>query len=141
MCDSRLVNNFLQMRLAPDMLPFVKQIQICSDTAKGACARLSGQTAPKYEDNEATIEELIARIDKTVMYISGFKAEDFADYQSAKIMFPRYPGVYISGADYLASHALPNFYFHMTTAYNILRLHGLEIGKGDYLGEQNWIKL
>lgn len=133
-------NNFLQLRLAPDMFPFVRQVQIASDIAKASAARLTGKAAPSFPDDEKTIDQLLERIDRTVGYISEFKSSDFDGYQNHKISFPWNPGAHLKGDDYLSSHALPNFYFHMTTAYNILRLHGLPLGKGDYLGEQNWQK-
>lgn len=133
-------NSFLQLRLAPDMFPFVRQIQIATDGAKGAASRLTGKPAPSFPDEEKTIPELMARIDKTIEYLNGFKPEDFRDYEGRTMAFPWNPGAYLKGADYLSSHALPNFYFHVATAYNILRLHGVQLGKGDYLGEQNWNK-
>jgi hypothetical protein len=131
-------NKFLDMKLAPDMFPFTKQIQIASDNAKGAVSRLSGKEAPKFEDNEKTFDEVIARIDKTIEYLSQFKPEDFKDFQNQKISFPWYPGKYLNGKDYLVGFALPNFYFHTTTAYNLLRGAGVQIGKSDFLGNLNW---
>lgn len=133
-------NLFLQLRLAPDMFPLVRQVQIATDGAKGAAARLSGKTAPVFPDEEKTIPELIARIDKTIDFLRSFKAEDFKDYETRTMSFPWNPGSFLKGEDYLSSHALPNFYFHLTTAYAILRLHGVALGKGDFLGEQNWQK-
>lgn len=133
-------NLYLQMRMAPDMFPFVKQVQIATDTAKGAGARLTGKTAPVFEDKEATLEELLQRIDKTVEFLGTLSKEDFEGYEKKSISFPWYPGVHMNGDDFLSSHALPNFYFHMTTVYLMLRSNGLVIGKRDFLGEQNWIK-
>jgi hypothetical protein len=131
-------NKFLDMKLAPDMFNFTKQIQMVSDNAKGAVSRLSGKEAPRFEDNEKTFEELLTRIDKTINFISDFKSEDFKDYQNQKVSFPWYPGKYLSGHDYLVGFALPNFYFHTTTAYNLLRGAGVQVGKGDFLGNLNW---
>ena len=133
-------NLFLQTRLAPDMFPFVRQVQIVSDTAKATVARLSGKTAPSFPDEEKTLAELVTRVDKTLEYLNGFSAKYFANYTSQKITFPWNPGVHMTGDDYLSSFAIPNFFFHFTTAYDLLRLHGVQIGKGDYMGEMNWKK-
>lgn len=134
-------NAFLQMRLAPDMFPFVKQIQIVTDTAKGAVGRLSGKEIPSYADTETKLTELIDRVNKTIEYVQSAKSEEFKDYSNKKATFPWRQGVYLQGDDYLVSHALPNFFFHVTTAYSILRSCGVNLGKGDYLGEQNWKSL
>lgn len=131
-------NNFLQLRLAADMFPFIKQVQITCDIVKGTCARLSGTTAPVFADDEKTIAELIQRIDKTYEYVQGFSDEKFHGYENRKISFPWKPGFEMMGHDYLISHAIPNFYFHLATAYAILRSNGVPLGKGDYLGELNW---
>jgi len=131
-------NKFLDMKLAPDMFGFTKQIQIASDNAKGAVSRLSGKEAPKFEDNEKTFDEVLARLDKTIDYLSQFKADDFKNFQNQKVSFPWYPGKFLSGHDYLVGFALPNFYFHTTTTYNLLRGAGVQIGKGDFLGNLNW---
>lgn len=133
-------NQWTQMKLAPDMFAFARQVQITSDTAKGAVARLAGKTPPAWADDEKTMEELISRVQKTVEYISTFKAQDFAQYHTHKVSFPWYPGHYLAGHDYLVSHAIPNFYFHLTTTYNLLRLHGVNLGKADFLGETQWHK-
>jgi hypothetical protein len=133
-------NLFLDMRLAPDMFPLVRQVRFVSDTAKGAVSRLSGKTAPVFEDNEKTMEELINRVQRTIDYVAEFKKETFADYKTKKVSFPFYPGVHLTGEDYLVQHAIPNFYFHISTTYSLLRASGVKIGKQDYLGEQNWLK-
>lgn len=133
-------NNFLQLRLAPDMFPLVRQVQITTDTAKGAVARLSGKTPPSFPDEEKTMAELIARVDRTIGYLREFSEKDFGDYTQQKISFPWKPAEHLMGADFLSSHAIPNFYFHLATTYALFRLHGLPIGKSDYLGEQNWKK-
>lgn len=131
---------YLDMKLAPDMFTFLKQIQIATDTAKGAAARLSNTEAITLQDNEQTWDEVIARIDKTIQYISKFKADDFKNWTEQKITFPWYPGQALSGKDYLAGYAIPNFYFHLSTTYSMLRQSGVQIGKGDFLGEIPWMK-
>lgn len=133
-------NMYLDMRLAPDMFPLSRQVQIVTDNAKGAVARLTGKTAPVFEDGKTTLDELLARIDKTIDFLATTKAEDFADYASKKASFHWKPDVYMMGDDYLVSHVIPTFYFHMTTTYALLRQCGVHIGKADYLGEQNWKK-
>lgn len=134
-------NAFLSVRLAPDMFPFVRQVQIAADIAKASAAKLSGKTAPVFPDEEKTVAELILRVEKTIDYLSSFSAGDFKDYATQQITFPWKPGVYMTGDDYFISHAIPNFYFHMTTAYDLLRTNGVQLGKADYLGEQNYKKI
>jgi uncharacterized protein len=126
---------FLQSRLYPDMLAMGRQVQIAADFAKGATARLAGQDVPKYDDTETTFAEMIARIDKTLAFISGFKAEqiDGAEGRDISITIAGNP-VAFKGQPYLVHFAIPNFYFHMSMAYAILRHNGVEIGKGDFLG-------
>ena len=122
-------------RLYPDMLPLVKQVQIASDHAKGAAARLAGLESPKFEDNEATFPELGARIQKTISYLNTLKPEQIDGSEERTITLPlRTRTLTFQGMPYLLNFALPNFYFHVTTAYNILRHNGIEIGKRDYLG-------
>lgn len=133
-------NNYLGLRLAPDMFPLVKQVQITTDIAKGAAARLAGKTAPVYEDKENTLAELLTRLDRTIEFLQTLGHEDFKNYPSTKISFPWKSGVFLAGQDFYTSHALPNFYFHMTTTYALLRHAGVVIGKGDFLGEQPWQK-
>jgi hypothetical protein len=122
-------------RLYPDMLPLAKQIQIASDTAKGAASRLAGQEPPKYDDTETTFAELKARIDKTIALLNSFKPEqiDGSDEKTVTLQI-RGNATPFAGLAYLMNHATPNFYFHVTTAYDILRHNGVEIGKSDYLG-------
>jgi len=128
-------NVLMGVRLAPDMLPLSKQIQIASDTAKFAVARLTGTDAPKFEDNETTMEQLIARIDKTITYLRGVDAKQFegAETRTVTITTPSrslsYPGL-----TYLRHWVLPNFFFHATTTYALLRHNGVDIGKMDFLG-------
>lgn len=128
----------LQTRLFPDMLTLGKHIQTACDAAKFCGSRLTLIPAPTFEDKEETFGELITRIDKTVEYLNSLTEEDFKDFESRKIRFPWNPGKELSGRDYLVEFALPNFYFHITTAYNILRSIGLELGKADFLGSINW---
>ena len=122
-------------RLFPDMFPLTKQVQIACDTAKGAVARLAGVQIPVYEDNEKTLAELQARIAKTLAFIQTVSAQQIDGSEDKDIVIKRadkethYPGM-----QFLLGNALPNIYFHMTTAYNILRHNGVEIGKRDYLG-------
>lgn len=128
------------MRLVPDQFPLSRQIQIACDGAKFCVTRLTGKEAPKFEDNETTVDQFMARIDKTVAFLKTTKPEDFNGFESKVISFPWYPGHHMKGKDYLISHALPNFFFHVTTAYAILRENGIDLGKADFLGKQNWIK-
>jgi uncharacterized protein len=123
-------------RLTADMLPLTRQIQIASDAAKGAAARLTGVDPPKFEDNETTMAELIARIDKTIDYLQGFKPEQFegAEDKTITIQTPRQTFTF-PGLIFLRHWALPNFFFHVTTAYGLLRHNGVELGKVDYLGK------
>lgn len=125
---------FLGFRLAPDQFGFARQIQIVCDTAKLAASRLSGKDAPVHEDTEQTLEELRARVKSIVSYLEGFSAEDFKSAATASITQPRWKGKTMTGADYFREHAQPNFFFHLTTAYAILRHNGVPVGKRDYLG-------
>jgi len=125
----------INSRLYPDMLPFVRQIQIAADTAKGCAARLAGLEPPKYEDNEQTFPELAARIDKTLKYLETFKpAQIDGSEQRAITLKMRDHTMNLVGQQYLLNMALPNFYFHVTTAYDILRHCGVELGKKDFIG-------
>ena len=122
-------------RLFPDMLPMSKQVQIACDTAKGAVARLAGMDIPVYEDNEKTLAEMKARIAKTVTFIQTVTPAQIDGSEDKEIVIKRGDKeTRYKGMQFLLGHALPNFYFHVTTAYNILRHNGVEIGKRDYLG-------
>jgi hypothetical protein len=125
----------LQFRLAPDMLPFTRQIQVACDAAKNGVARISGVEAPKFEDGEATFAELKARIQKTLDYLATVPAERLDGTEDKDITFPvgRETTRTMKGESYLKLWALPNFFFHITTAYAILRHNGVELGKADYL--------
>jgi hypothetical protein len=123
-------------RLFPDMFPFSRQVQIACDTAKGAVARLAGAEVPRHEDVERTFEELKARIAKTVDFVQSMNAERIDGSEDREIVLQMRSGERrYTGLQYLMGHALPNFYFHVTTAYNILRHNGVELGKADYLGK------
>ncbi len=132
------LQTILQARLAADQFPLGRQVQIACDVAKFCAARLSGQVAPSYEDTESNLQDYSARIDKTIDYLRTFRPEQFGGYEKRKVSFPWYPGNYLDGHNYLVQHALPNFFFHTTTAYAILRHLGADLGKADYLGNQNW---
>jgi uncharacterized protein len=128
--------NYLGLRLAPDMLPFTRQIQIASDAAKGCMARLAGHEVPKWDDNEATFDEVRARVRKTIDYVNTFDAAALAGSEAREITIPMRSGdaLKFDGESFLKHFAMPNFYFHVTTAYALLRHAGVEIGKGDFLG-------
>jgi hypothetical protein len=121
-------------RLYPDMLPMKRQVQIACDTAKGAVARLAGVEVPKHEDTEETFTELKARIAKTIDFIQTFKPAQIDGSEEKNIHLKLgQREVDYKGMQYLLGHSLPNFYFHVTTAYDILRHNGVELGKRDYL--------
>jgi len=124
-----------QFRLYPDMLPMAKQVQIASDTAKGVLARLAGVEAPVYEDNEQSLAELKERVAKTIAYVQGFTAAQIDGTEDKAIVTKRGDKeTHYKGMQFLLGHAMPNLYFHITTAFAILRHNGVEIGKRDYLG-------
>ena len=124
-----------QARLFPDMFPLVRQVQIACDTAKGAVARLAGLEIPKHEDTEQTFAELKARIAKTLDFVESAKPSQLDGAEEKEITLKMRAGdVKYKGLQYLLGHAYPNFYFHVTTAYNILRHNGVELGKRDYIG-------
>ena len=130
------VSVLLNARLAPDMLPLVRQVQIACDSAKFGVARLAGLEAPKMEDTETTVPELKARIQRTLDFIQSVPAADVEHSEERAIQVPlrgRDP-LQFKGEDYLSFFAMPNFYFHLTTAYAILRHQGVELGKADFLG-------
>ena len=124
----------LNDRLAPDMLPFTKQIQIACDNAKGACARLSGTEIVSHPDEEKTLAELRERIAKALAIVNATTEESFKDAATQKITLPYFPGKFMTGFDYAREYVIPNFFFHVTTAYDILRKEGMELGKNDYIG-------
>lgn len=135
--DARKVDPavLLSARLYPDMFPFSRQVQIAADTAKGAVARLGGVENPKYEDNEKTFAELQARIAKTLDFIDSFKPAQIDGTEDREIVLKLGANeVKYKGMQYLLGFALPNFYFHVTAAYAILRHNGVELVKRDYIG-------
>ena len=127
-------NVFAGLRLAPDQFAFARQVQITCDTAKLAASRLSGKDAPKQADTEQTIDELRARVKSVIDYLATFSEADFAEAKTRVVTQPRWEGKVMSGADYFLEHAVPNFFFHATHVYAILRHNGVSIGKRDYLG-------
>lgn len=127
-------NVFVGMRLAPDQFAFARQVQSSCDTVKLVAARLAGKEAPKHEDTEKTIDELRGRVKTVIAYLDGFTAKDFESASTRTITQPRWEGKTMTGADYFLEHALPNFFFHLTHAYAILRHNGVPLGKRDYLG-------
>jgi hypothetical protein len=128
-------NTLLTFRLAPDQFPFVRQVQTSCDLAKFAAARLTGKEAPKHADDEQTIEALRARIRSVGTWLDTLTAADFVGAEKRVVTNPRWEGKVMSGEDYLLEHAVPNFYFHLTHVYAILRHNGVDIGKKDYLGQ------
>ena len=125
----------LNYRLAPDMLPFVRQIQIAADLAKGAVARLAGVEVPKHDDTEKTFADLKARLAKTVAFVQSFKPSeiDGSEDRDIRLTLGEHT-MSFKGQPYLGHFVLPNFYFHCTTAYDILRHGGVELGKRDFIG-------
>ena len=122
-------------RLYPDMFPLVRQVQIASDSAKAGAARLIGLEPPSWEDNEKTLPELVARAKKTIAYLETLKPAQFEGSEDRTIKWKsRTIERSMQGEPYLVHQMLPNIYFHVTTAYNILRHNGLELGKMDFLG-------
>ena len=129
-------NNYLGLRLAPDMLPFSRQIQIASDGAKACMSRLAGTEIPKWDDNESTLDELRARIRRTLDHVQSFSPAQLEGADSRPIAIPMRSGdtLRFDGESFLKYFALPNFYFHATTTYALLRHAGVELGKADFLG-------
>jgi hypothetical protein len=136
-CEARKIDPLAltAARLYPDMFPLARQVQIACDTAKGAVARLAGVEVPKHEDSEKTFEELQARIAKTQDFIASVKpAQIDGSEERESVLKARGRDLQFKGAQYLLGFAWPNFYFHVATAYDILRHNGVELGKRDYLG-------
>lgn len=129
------VNVLLNSRLAPDQFNLIRQIQIACDTAKLCTSRLTGKEAPLHDDNENTLSELKSRIEQVVRYLNTFSKSDYVGAEEKRVTQPRWEGKYLLGNEYVIHHAIPNFYFHITTAYSILRNNGVDVGKKDYLGE------
>ena len=129
------VTTLLVFRLAPDQYPFVRQVQLSCDHAKFAPARLTGKEAPKHPDDEQTIDSLRARIRSVRSWLDAFRAADFEGAEERLVALPRWEGKGLTGEDYLLEYAMPNFYFHVTHAYAILRHNGVDLGKKDYVGQ------
>ena len=127
-------NVFLTLRLAPDQFAFARQVQIACDTTKLGASRLTGKEAPSHADNEATLDELRARIASTIKYLETFSAKDFEGSATRSVTQPRWEGKTMLGADYFREHVVPNFYFHAAHCYAILRHNGVDVGKRDFLG-------
>jgi uncharacterized protein len=127
---------FVGLRLAPDQFPLARQVQICCDSAKLAASFLSGKPAESQPDTEQTLEALQARVRTIITYLDGFSPQDFDGAATRVVSQPRWKGEWMTGADYFVQHAVPNFYFHLTTAYAILRHNGVSVGKRDFLGAQ-----
>jgi hypothetical protein len=128
-------SNYLGLRLAPDMLPFTRQIQIATDGPKGCVARLAGIEVPKWEDGEATLDDLRARIRKCIDYVQSIPATQIDGSEGREIVVPLRSGeLRFTGEQYLKTFVLPNFYFHATTTYALLRHAGVPLGKADFLG-------
>lgn len=128
-------NLLMQVRLSPDMFPLVRQVQAACDSAKYAAARTAGQEAPAHPDSEQTIDDARARIAKVVAYLETFKASDFEGAEKRTISNPRWEGKTMTAPDYFVEHAVPNFFFHLSMTYAILRHSGVDVGKRDYLGQ------
>lgn len=129
---------YLTSRLAPDQYALTRQVQAACDAAKFAAARVTGKTPPSHPDTETTVEELHARIRAVVDYLGTFTEADFEGAEKRSVALPFAAGKAIAGADYLTEMALPNFYFHVTHAYAILRHNGVPLGKIDYIGSLRW---
>ena len=125
----------LGSRLALDQFPLSRQIQIACDTAKLGVSRLTGVTAPTNDDSEKTLPEFQSRIQSTIQFLESVKKEQFAGAEKKQITTPRWEGKWLTGEEFVHHHILPNLYFHVTTAYTILRHNGADVGKKDYLGD------
>jgi hypothetical protein len=128
---------FLTLRLAPDQFPLARQVQIACDTVKLTVGYLTGKAVQPQEDNEKTIVELQARVRSTIALLDGLTPKDFEGAATRTVSQPRWKGEWMTGADYFIEHTIPNFYFHLTTTYALLRHNGVAVGKRDYLGVQS----
>jgi len=125
----------LKARLYPDMFPLIRQVQVATDFAKGCCARLAGEDVPAWDDVETGFDDLIARVDRAIAYVEGLDAAKFEGAEDRDITLTRRGETsVVKGLAYFQTQAQPNFFFHLTTAYAILRKNGVEVGKRDYLG-------
>jgi len=132
-------SNLLNDRLIFDQFPFVRQVQIACDSGKGGAARLAGVEAPKFEDNEKTVAELKQRIDKTLKFMATIKPGQVVGQEARRVSLPYWPGKEMSAFGYATEYLMPNFYFHVATAYSILRKNGVDLGKTDYIGSMPFI--
>ncbi len=128
-------SDVMELKLAPDMFAFGKQIQVACDNAKWCVARLTGNEAPVFEDNESNLDDLLTRIEKTINYVNSMTPDDFIGAEERKIEMTYFKDMHFTATGYIMWFFIPNFHFHTTTAYNICRNHGFEIGKQDYAGE------
>ena len=128
-------NVLLQSRLAPDMFPLMRQIQSVCDQAKFAAARTAGKEPPSHPDSEQTMDDARKRIATVVSYLDGFTKADFEGTDARTISLPRWEGKSMSATDYFVEHGLPNFFFHLSMSYALLRHSGVDVGKRDYLGK------
>jgi len=127
-------NLFMGFRIAPDQFAFARQVQLTCDTAKLAAARLTGKDAPGFADTEQSLGELRERVTKTIAFLDSLSEKDFEGAATRSVTQPRWEGKTMTGADYFLEHAVPNFFFHLSHAYAILRHSGVTVGKRDYLG-------
>lgn len=138
-CEERKIDPaaLINYRFYPDMFPFSRQIQIATDAAKNGSAYLAGAEPPKFDNSEQTFPELIARVQKTIEFVNSFKPEQIDGSEEKEVSIKRgETTVTYKGQEYLLNRVLPNFFFHITTAYDILRHNGVELGKKDYLGNK-----
>ena len=129
----------LNSRLISDQFPFVRQVQVACDNAKGGAARIAGIEPPKFEDTEKTVADLKARIDKTIEFLKTIKPEQIIGQEARKIVLPFWKDKEMTAFGYVTGYLIPNFYFHVATAYSILRTNGVQIGKADYIGPMPFI--
>ncbi len=127
-------NTLLQARLAPDMFPLVRQLQSACDSAKFAAAFATGREPPSHPDTEQTFAEVRSRIASVIEYLGTFSAADFEGADAREVKRPRWEGRWMRATDYVVEQAMPNFFFHLTTAYALLRHNGVDLGKRDYIG-------
>lgn len=127
-------NVFVTARLAPDQFAFARQVQIACDTAKLGASRLTGKEAPSQPDTEQTLDELRARVRSVITYLDGLSEKDFEGAATRTVTQPRWEGKVMTGSAYFVEHVIPNFYFHLSHVYAILRHNGVSVGKRDYLG-------
>ena len=133
-------HNLLHSHLISDQFDFTRQIQSASDNAKGGAARLAGMKPPVMKDNEKTVKDLKARIDKTIAFLKTIKPEKIIGQEARKVSLPYWKDKEMTAFGYATEYLLPNFYFHVATAYSILRKNGVDIGKSDFLGAMPFVK-